>query len=139
MPAPATARRLRLAIAVALSLVAASLLRWPGTADPNARAADDASHPVPLAIGAAAPDFSLPGVDGKTYSLDSFKASKVLVVIFTAVHCPTAEIYEERLKRLDRRLPATVASPSSSSSPTARKRCASTRWATPTWATRSRT
>ena len=26
-----------------------------------------------LAIGAAAPDFKLPGVDGKTYSLASFK------------------------------------------------------------------
>ena len=51
-------------------------------------------HPPPLAIGAPAPDFSLPGIDGKTYSLASFKEHKVLVVIFTAVHCPTAEVYE---------------------------------------------
>ena len=58
------------------------------------------AHPSPLAIGAPAPPFSLPGVDGKTYSLASFKNSKVLAVIFTAVHCPTAEVYEERLKRL---------------------------------------
>src|SRR5689334_9825354 len=61
--------------------------------------ADDA-HPQPLAIGAAAPDFSLPAVDGKTYTLASFKDAKVLVVIFTAVHCPTAEIYEGRIKQL---------------------------------------
>jgi peroxiredoxin len=56
--------------------------------------------PAPLAIGSPAPDFSLPGIDGKTYSLDSFKSSKVLAVIFTAVHCPTAEVYEARIKQL---------------------------------------
>jgi peroxiredoxin len=60
----------------------------------------ESSHPTPLAIGAPAPAFSLAGVDGKTYTLDSFKSSKVLVVLFTAVHCPTAEIYEDRIKRL---------------------------------------
>jgi len=60
-----------------------------------------AAEPAPpLAIGAAAPDFSLPGIDGKTYTLASFKGAKVLVVVFTAVHCPTAEVYEGRLKRL---------------------------------------
>src|SRR5262245_4117862 len=57
-------------------------------------------HPPPLAIGAPAPDFSLQGTDGKTYSLASFKDQKVLVVIFTAVHCPTAEVYEARIKSL---------------------------------------
>lgn len=54
----------------------------------------------PLPIGSAAPPFSLPGVDGKTYSLWDFKDSPVLVVIFTAVHCPTAEVYEQRLQAL---------------------------------------
>src|SRR5215831_19512476 len=62
-------------------------------------AADDA-HPQPLAIGSPAPDFNLPAIDGKTYSLASFRDSKTLVVIFTAVHCPTAEIYESRIKQL---------------------------------------
>jgi peroxiredoxin len=57
-------------------------------------------HPLPLAIGSPAPDFSLPGVDGRTYSLASFKGAKVLVVIFTAVHCPTAEIYERRIRQI---------------------------------------
>ena len=60
--------------------------------------ADD--HPQPLAIGSPAPDFSLPGVDGRTYTLASFKSAKVLVVIFTAVHCPTAEIYEQRVRQI---------------------------------------
>ncbi len=57
-------------------------------------------HPPTLAIGAQAPDFRLPGVDGKTHALADFAASKALVVIFTAVHCPTAEVYEERIKKL---------------------------------------
>jgi peroxiredoxin len=59
-----------------------------------------ADHRAPLAIGAPAPDFALRGVDGKTYTLASFKDRKALVVVFTAVHCPTAEVYEGRLKRL---------------------------------------
>ena len=53
-----------------------------------------------LEIGAAAPDFSLPGVDGKTYTLDSFRDSKILVIIFTANHCPTAQAYEDRILKL---------------------------------------
>ena len=60
----------------------------------------DKAVPQPLAIGSAAPDFSLRGTDGKTYSLASFKSSKALVVIFSAVHCPTAEVYENRIKQL---------------------------------------
>ena len=53
-----------------------------------------------LEIGAAAPDFSLPGVDGKTYTLESFRDAEVLVVIFTCNHCPTAQAYEDRIKQL---------------------------------------
>jgi len=39
-------------------------------------------------------------VDGKEYTLRSFAAAKVLVVVFTCNHCPTAQAYEERLKHL---------------------------------------
>ncbi len=53
-----------------------------------------------LAIGASAPDFSLPGVDGKTYTLASFKDAKVLVVVFMCNHCPTSQAYEGRVKKL---------------------------------------
>jgi thiol-disulfide isomerase/thioredoxin len=56
--------------------------------------------PQPLAIGSPAPDFRLPGVDGETYTLESFRSAKALAVVFTAVHCPTAEVYENRLKQL---------------------------------------
>lgn len=53
-----------------------------------------------LAIGAKAPDFDLPGVDGRRYTLASFAPAKVLVLVFTANHCPTAQAYEERIERL---------------------------------------
>ena len=53
-----------------------------------------------LEIGASAPDFSLLGVDDKTYTLASFSDAKVLVVVFTCNHCPTAQAYEARLAKL---------------------------------------
>ena len=53
-----------------------------------------------LKIGAAAPDFALPGVDGKTHALKDFADSPFLLVIFTCNHCPTAQAYEERIAAL---------------------------------------
>ena len=53
-----------------------------------------------LEIGANAPNFNLPGIDGKAYTLSSFKNAKILVIIFTCNHCPTAQAYEERMIRL---------------------------------------
>jgi peroxiredoxin len=50
-----------------------------------------------LAISASAPDFRLLGVDGKTYTLADFSGAKVLVVVFTCNHCPTAQAYEVRI------------------------------------------
>lgn len=50
-----------------------------------------------LAIGTPAPDFNLPGVDGKNHTLASFKDAKLLLVIFTCNHCPTAQAYEQRI------------------------------------------
>jgi peroxiredoxin len=60
--------------------------------------ADDA-HPI-LPIGAQAPDFCLPGIDDKTHCLKDYASSKILVIIFTCNHCPTAQLYEDRIKRL---------------------------------------
>src|SRR5439155_10116491 len=51
-------------------------------------------------IGSAAPDFDLPGVDGKNHALKDFADAKVLVVVFTCNHCPTAQAYEARIKQL---------------------------------------
>jgi peroxiredoxin len=68
-------------------------------APPHAAAAEGPAVPT-LAIGAKAPDFDLPGVDGKRYTLASFAEAKVLVTVFTANHCPTAQAYEERIEKL---------------------------------------
>ena len=63
--------------------------------------ADEEQHgPPPLAIGASAPDFCLPGIDGKTHCLKDYASAKVLVIVFTCNHCPTAQLYESRIKRL---------------------------------------
>ena len=53
--------------------------------------------PEGLFIASKAPDFKLPGTDGKTYTLASFGKAKILVIIFTCNHCPTAQAYEKRL------------------------------------------
>lgn len=58
-----------------------------------------ADHPT-MPIGTSAPDFSLPGVDGKTYTLASFKNAKVLVIVFMCNHCPTSQAYEQRVIKL---------------------------------------
>src|SRR5580704_15862191 len=62
------------------------------------RAAED-EHPT-LAIGTPAPDFSLPGIDGKTHTLNEYKDSQLLAIVFTCNHCPTAQLYETRTKKL---------------------------------------
>jgi len=59
-----------------------------------------ASHPI-LAVGSPAPDFSLPGVDGKTHRLADYAGSPVLVIVFTCNHCPIAQMYEQRIQQLE--------------------------------------
>jgi peroxiredoxin len=59
----------------------------------------DEPHPT-LALASAAPDFALPGVDGKTHQLADYSSAKVLVIVFTCNHCPTAQLYEGRIKKL---------------------------------------
>ncbi len=51
-----------------------------------------------LEIGAAAPDFDLPGIDGKNYTLKDFADPDVLMVYFTGTHCPTSHGVEKRLQ-----------------------------------------
>jgi len=52
-----------------------------------------------LQIGQQAPDFKLPGVDGKQYSLANFKDAKFLVVVFSCNHCPYVVGSEARILR----------------------------------------
>ena len=55
------------------------------------------TEPGTLEPGSKAPDFNLLGVDGKKYTLKDFENAKVLVVIFSCNHCPTAQAYEDRI------------------------------------------
>lgn len=59
-------------------------------------------NPCQLKFGDLAPDFALPGVDGKTYTLSSFKDKKILVVIFSCNHCPYVMAYEDRIIAVQR-------------------------------------
>ena len=53
-----------------------------------------------LKISDKALDFSLPGVDGEVYTLDSFRGKKVLVVVFMCNHCPYVQGSIDRIKAI---------------------------------------
>jgi peroxiredoxin len=59
----------------------------------------DEPHPT-LVLGSKAPDFSLQGIDDKTHKLGDYDSANVLVIVFTCNHCPTAQLYETRIKKL---------------------------------------
>ena len=56
------------------------------------------SKQVPF--GTKIPEFSLPAVDGKTYSLKDFDSASVLVVMFICNHCPYVQAVEDRIIQL---------------------------------------
>ena len=56
--------------------------------------------PKVLEIGSSAPDFSLPGIDGKTHTLADYKDAKILCVIFTCNHCPDAVAAASRMEAI---------------------------------------
>ncbi len=59
------------------------------------------SDPYPvLALGARAPDFSLPGADGRAHALGDYAGSPVLAIVFMCNHCPAAQLYEQRVQKL---------------------------------------
>jgi peroxiredoxin len=55
-----------------------------------------------IGLGTTAPDFDLPGVDGRRHSLASFDAKPILVVIFSCNHCPYVKAYEDRMVSIQR-------------------------------------
>ena len=56
-----------------------------------------------LPLGSIAPPFRLPdSVSGKTVSLDDFKASSALLVMFICNHCPFVKHVRDELARLGR-------------------------------------
>ena len=53
-----------------------------------------------LKIGSSAPEFNLPGIDEKDYSLSSFADKQALIIIFSCNHCPYVQAYEDRIKQI---------------------------------------
>jgi len=54
----------------------------------------------PIAVGEAAPGFSLKNIDGKTVSLSDYTNEKGVIVIFSCNPCPYVQAYEERMIQL---------------------------------------
>jgi thiol-disulfide isomerase/thioredoxin len=55
-----------------------------------------------LAIGSPAPDFTLPGIDGRTHTLAEYGGSAVLALVFTSNSCPASQRAEAQLAGLQR-------------------------------------
>jgi peroxiredoxin len=58
-------------------------------------------HPI-LPIGSPAPDFALPGIDGKVHKLSEYARARILAIVFECNHCPMSQLYEGRIDRLYR-------------------------------------
>ncbi len=54
-------------------------------------------------IGDRVQDFALRNVDGKMLSLSDYAKGSGVIIVFTCIHCPYAELYESRLIRLHRK------------------------------------
>jgi peroxiredoxin len=55
-----------------------------------------------LTIGTEAPQFDLPGVDGRNHSLDDYADAQALVLIQSCNHCPYVQAWEGRMIDLQR-------------------------------------
>lgn len=55
-------------------------------------------------FGLPAPDFNLPGIDGKNWSLQDCRGDKGTLVMFICNHCPYVKAIQERLVRDTREL-----------------------------------
>ncbi|EGV29934.1 alkyl hydroperoxide reductase/ Thiol specific antioxidant/ Mal allergen [Thiorhodococcus drewsii AZ1] len=55
-------------------------------------------------FGLPAPDFALPGVDGKTWTRDQCKGEHGLLVMFICNHCPYVKAVRDRIVRDTREL-----------------------------------
>jgi peroxiredoxin len=93
-----------LVVVVALTALVAFRVIGHAQGQPPARGRGiqpNLEHPI-LAIGSPAPDFALPGVDGKTHKLADYSSAKILAVVFECNHCPVSQLYESRIEKLYR-------------------------------------
>jgi peroxiredoxin len=75
----------------------ASAVESPTAGTPSKSPSDAIQN---LKIGDPAPNFSLPGIDGKTHTLADYKEAKILMVAFLSNHCPSSHAIESRLLKL---------------------------------------
>src|SRR3712207_5197872 len=81
-----------IALLLALALAFTAECAPEASDPPNAKAA--------LAIGAAAPDFTLPDADGRAHSLASLKGKAGTLILFVATQCPVSNAYNARMQKL---------------------------------------
>ena len=92
-----------------LTIAAGSVLAGAGTrgaetaGQAKTKVYPDYPNIARLEIGDAAPDFKLPGVDGKMHTLAEYSKADVLAVVFTCNHCPTSQMYEPRIINMVKR------------------------------------
>ena len=53
-----------------------------------------------LTLGSQAPQFDLPGVDGRKHSLDEYDEAPALAVIWSCNHCPYVQAWEGRMTQI---------------------------------------
>jgi len=78
----------------------ALLLAFAFTAACGTKASDTPNAKAALAIGAAAPDFTLPDADGRAHSLASLKGKAGTLILFIATKCPVSNAYNARMQKL---------------------------------------
>ena len=91
-----------LAAAFAFTLVAGTQIDLRGQAPAQGASKGiqaNLEHPV-LPIGSPLPDFTLPGVDGKTHKSSEYGGTEVLALVFESNHCPVSQLYEGRIEQL---------------------------------------
>jgi peroxiredoxin len=55
-----------------------------------------------LTLATEAPPFDLPGVDGRTHSLDDYAEAPALAVVWSCNHCPYVQAWEQRMIGIQR-------------------------------------
>ena len=96
--------RIRWALAAGLAVVTLPGAVLHGQAPPPGAGRgiqSNLEHPV-LPIGSPLPDFTLPGVDGKTHKASQYAGTRLLAVVFESNHCPVSQLYEGRIEKLYR-------------------------------------
>jgi len=56
-----------------------------------------AATPPPLTLNTAAPDFRLPGTDGRTYAFEDVAGENGTVIVFICNHCPYVKAVIDRV------------------------------------------